>query len=155
MSVRYRRREGALARLTPEQHRVTQREGTERPFNGAHLNNKPTGIYVDIVSGEPLFASSDNLESATGWPSFTRPILRKNVVEKADLSDGMRRVEVESEHGDSHIGNDFPDGPRDAGGMDYCINSAALRFAPLEAMEAKGSGDLLHLFDNSGKETAQ
>ena len=155
MSVRYRRSGEALARLTPEQHRVTQREGTERPFTGEHLNNKATGIYVDVVSGEPLFASSDKFESGTGWPSFTRPILRDNVVEKTDLSHGMRRVEVRSKLGDSHLGHVFPDGPRDAGGMDYCINSAALRFAPLEAMEAKGSGDLLHLFDNSGKETAQ
>jgi len=155
MSVRYRRSEEALARLTPEQHRVTQREGTERPFTGEHLNNKAAGIYVDIVSGEPLFASSDKFESGTGWPSFARPILRDNVVEKADLSHGMHRVEVRSKHGDSHLGHVFPDGPRDAGGTRYCINSAALRFAPLEAMEAKGGGDLLHLFDNSGKETAQ
>jgi peptide-methionine (R)-S-oxide reductase len=92
MSVRYRRSEEALARLTPEQHRVTQREGTERPFTGEHLNNKAAGIYVDVVSGEPLFASSDKFESGTGWPSFTRPVLRDNVVEKADLSHGMHRV---------------------------------------------------------------
>ena len=152
MSVRYRRSEEALERLTPEQHQVTQREGTERPFTGEHLN-KAAGIYVDVVSGEPLFASSDKFESGTGWPSFTRPILRNNVVEKTDLSHGMRRVEVRSEHGDSHIGHVFPDGPRDAGGMRHCINSAALRFNPLEAMEAEGYGDLLHLFDNAGKET--
>ncbi len=155
MSVRYRRSEEALARLTPEQHRVTQREGTERPFTGEHLNDKAAGIYVDVVSGEPLFASSDKFESGSGWPSFTRPVLRDNVVERTDLGHGMRRVEVRSKHGDSHLGHVFPDGPRDAGGMRCCINSAALRFAPLEAMEAKGSGDLLHLFDNSGKETAQ
>jgi peptide-methionine (R)-S-oxide reductase len=155
MSVRYRRSEEALARLTPEQYRVTQREGTERPFTGEHLNNKATGIYVDVVSGEPLFASSDKFESGTGWPSFTRPILRDNVVEKTDLGHGMRRVEVRSKHGDSHLGHVFPDGPRDAGGMRYCINSAALRFIPLEAMEAEGYGDLLHLFDNASKETAR
>ena len=156
MSVRYRRSEEALARLTPEQYRVTQREGTERPFTGEHLNNKATGIYVDVVSGEPLIASSDKFESGTGWPSFTRPILRDDVVEKtADLSHGMRRVEVRSKHGDSHLGHVFPDGPREAGGMRYCINSAALRFIPLEAMEAEGYGDLLHLFDNASKETAR
>ena len=153
MSVRYRRSEEALARLTPEQYRVTQREGTERPFTGEHLNNKATGIYVDVVSGEPLFASSDKFESATGWPSFPRPILRDNLVEKTGPSHGMRRVEVRSKQGDSHLGHVFQDGPRDAGGMRHCINSAALRFIPLEAMEAEGYGDLLHLFDNAGKET--
>ena len=134
---------------------MTQREGTERPFTGEHLNNKAAGIYVDVVSGEPLFASSDKFESGTGWPSFTRPIVRDNVVEKTDLSHGMRRVEVRSKHGVSHFGHVFPDRPRDAGGMRFCINSAALRLVPLEAMEAKGYGDLLHLFDNTGKETAQ
>ena len=155
MSVRYRRSEEALARLTPEQPQVTQREGTERPFTGEHLNNKAAGIYVDVVSGESLFASSDKSESGTGWPSFTRPILRDNVVEKADLSHGMRRVEVRSKRGDSRLSHVFPDGPRDAGGMRYCINSAALRFVPLEAMEAEGYGDLLQLFDNTGEETAR
>jgi peptide-methionine (R)-S-oxide reductase len=155
MSVRYRRSEEALARLTPEQYRVIQREGTERPFTGEHLNNKAAGIYADVVSGGPLFASSDKFESGTGWPSFTRPILRDNVVEKTDLSRGMRRVEVRSKHGGSHLGHVFPDGPRDAGGMRYCINSAALRFVPLEAMEAEGYGDLLQLFDNTGEETAR
>ncbi len=128
MSVRYRRSEEALARLTPEQHRVTQREGTERPFTGEHLNNKAAGIYVDVVSGEPLFAPSDKFESGTGWPSFTRPILRDNVVEKTDLSHGMRRVEVRSKHGDSHLGHVFTDGPRAHGGLRYCINSASLKF---------------------------
>lgn len=155
MSVRYRRSEEALERLTPEQRRVTQREGTERPFTGEHLNNKAAGIYVDVVSGEPLFASSDKFESGTGWPSFTRPIARDNVVEKTDLGHGMRRVEVRSKHGDSHLGHVFPDGPRDAGGMRYCINSAALRFVPLEAMEAEGYGDPLHLFDHAGEEKAR
>ena len=155
MSVRYRRSEEALERLTPEQRRVTQREGTERPFTGEHLNNKAVGIYVDVVSGEPLFASPDKFESGTGWPSFTRPIVRDNVVEKTDPDHGMRRVEVRSKHGDSHLGHVFPDGPRDAGGMRYCINSAALRFIPLEAMEAEGYGDLLHLFDNTGEGTTR
>jgi peptide-methionine (R)-S-oxide reductase len=155
MSVRYCRSEEALARLTPEQRRVTQREGTERLFTGEHLNNKAAGVYVDLASGEPLFASSDKFESGTGWPSFTRPILRDNVVEKTDLSHGMRRVEARSKHGGSHLGHVFPDGPRDAGGMRYCINSAALRFVPLKAMEAERYGDLLHLFDNAGKETAR
>ena len=155
MSVRYRRSEEALVRLTPEQHRVTQREGTERPFTGEHLNNKAAGIYVDVVSGEPLFASSDKFESGTGRPSFTRPILRGDLVEKTYLSHCTRCVEVRSKHGDSRLGHVLPDGPRDAGGMRYCINSAALRFIPLEAMEAEGYGDLLHLFDNAGKETAR
>ena len=155
MSVRYRRSEEALARLTPEQHRVTQREGTERPFTGEHLNNKAAGIYVDVVSGEPLFASSDKFESGTGWPSFARPILRDNVVEKTDPGRGMRRVEVRSKQGDSHLVRVFPDELRDAGGLRYCINSAALRFVQLEAMEAEGYGDLLHLFDNAGEETAR
>ena len=154
MAGDYYKNPAALDALSPEQYYVTQENGTERPFTGEHLNNEAAGIYVDVVSGEPLFASSDKFESGTGWPSFTRPILRDNVVEKADLSHGMRRVEVRSKHGDSRLGHVFPDGPRDGGGMRYCINSAALRFVPFEAMEAEGYGDLLHLFNNAGKEAA-
>jgi len=135
----------AVAALTPEQYRVTQEDGTERPFTGEHVKEKRPGIYVDVVSGEPLFASSDKFESGTGWPSFTRPIMPENVVEREDGSHGMRRVEVRSKHGDSHLGHVFPDGPREAGGMRYCINSVALRFIPVEEMAAKGYGDLVPL----------
>jgi peptide-methionine (R)-S-oxide reductase len=148
-------RDEALARLTPEQYRVTRQDGTERPFTGEYLNNKAAGIYVDVVSGEPLFASFDKFDSGTGWPSFTRPILRENVVERMDDSHGMRRVEVRSKEGDCHLGHVFPDGPREAGGMRYCINSASLRFIPLGAMEAEGYGQLLHLFEDAGKETTR
>jgi len=155
VSDHHKKGEEALARLTPEQYRVTQQGGTERPFTGEHLNNKASGIYVDIVSGEPLFASSDKFESGTGWPSFTRPIVGENVVEQADMSHGMRRVEVRSKRGDSHLGHVFPDGPSAEGGLRYCINSAALRFVPVADMAAKGYGNLLHLFDNASKETAR
>ncbi len=148
-------RDEALARLTPEQYRVTQQDGTERPFTSEYLDNKAAGIYVDVVSGEPLFASFDKFDSGTGWPSFTRPILRENVVERMDDSHGMRRVEVRSKEGDCHLGHVFPDGPREAGGMRYCINSASLRFIPLGAMEAEGYGQLLHLFEDAGKETTR
>jgi peptide-methionine (R)-S-oxide reductase len=148
-------RDEALARLTPEQYRTTQQDGTERPFTGEYLNNKAAGIYVDVASGEPLFASFDKFDSGTGWPSFTRPILRENVVERMDDRHGMRRVEVRSQEGDCHLGHVFPDGPREAGGMRYCINSAALRFIPRGAMEAEGYGQLLHLFEDAGKETTR
>ncbi len=151
----YEKSADAIARLTPEQFHVTQRSGTERAGTGALLHNKKPGIYVDVVSGEPLFASSDKYESGCGWPSFTKPIEPAHVAELRDASHGMVRIEVRSAHGDSHLGHVFPDGPPDAGGMRYCINSAALRFVPLEAMEAGGYGDLLHLFDNAGKETAR
>jgi peptide-methionine (R)-S-oxide reductase len=148
-------RDEALARLTPQQYRVTQQDGTERPFTGEYLNNKAAGIYVDVVSGEPLFASFDKFDSGTGWPSFTRPILRENVVERMDDRHGMRRVEVRSKKGDCHLGHIFPDGPREAGGMRYCINSASLRFIPRGAMEAEGYGQLLHLFEDAGEETTR
>jgi peptide-methionine (R)-S-oxide reductase len=153
MHEKYRKVEEALSRLTPEQRRVTQQDGTERPFTGELLNEKRAGIYVDLVSGEPLFASSHKFESGTGWPSFTRPIVNENVIERTDASHGMRRVEVRSKHGDSHLGHVFPDGPRDEGGMRYCINSAALRFVPLEDMEAEGYGDLVPLIET--KETVR
>ncbi|MGO6724669.1 peptide-methionine (R)-S-oxide reductase MsrB [Rhizobium leguminosarum] len=134
----------ALSRLTPEQHRVTQQSGTERPGTGEYLNNKVPGIYVDIVSGEPLFASADKYDSHCGWPSFTKPIELANVAELTDRTHGMVRVEVRSKHGDSHLGHVFPDGPADRGGLRYCINSASLRFVPKDKMEAEGYGDYIN-----------
>jgi peptide-methionine (R)-S-oxide reductase len=139
----YRKDPDAIARLTPEQFRVTQRSGTERPGTGEYLGNKAPGIYVDIVSGEPLFASSDKFESGCGWPSFTRPIEPAHINEIRDTSHGMIRTEVRSTHGDSHLGHVFPDGPIDRGGLRYCINSASLRFIPREQMEAQGYGAYL------------
>lgn len=134
----YARTEEAIAALTPEQRYVTQNAGTERPGTGAYLHNKDVGIYVDIVSGEPLFASSDKYESGCGWPSFTKPIEPANVNELQDPSLGMMRTEVRSAHGDSHLGHVFDDGPEDRGGLRYCINSASLRFVPRAEMEAQG-----------------
>jgi len=134
----------AIARLTPEEFRVTQQSGTERPGTGKYLDNKAPGIYVDIVSGEPLFASSDKYESGCGWPSFTKPIEPAHVSELSDDTLGMARVEVRSAHGDSHLGHVFPDGPRDRGGLRYCINSASLRFVPKDEMEAEGYGEYLN-----------
>ena len=139
----YTKDPAAIARLTPEQYRVTQRSGTEAPGSGALLRNKKAGIYVDIVSGEPLFASTDKYESGCGWPSFTKPIEPANVAELKDTSHGMVRVEVRSRHGDSHLGHVFEDGPQDRGGLRYCINSASLRFVPREDMEAQGYGQYL------------
>ncbi|HEY0506102.1 MAG TPA: peptide-methionine (R)-S-oxide reductase MsrB [Lysobacter sp.] len=136
----YRKTPEAIAKLTPEQYRVTQESATERPGTGEYLHNERVGIYVDIVSGEPLFASSAKYESGCGWPSFTKPIAPSNVSELRDTTHGMIRTEVRSTHGDSHLGHVFPDGPRDRGGLRYCINSAALRFVPLEEMEAAGYG---------------
>ena len=140
----YRKTPEALARLTPIQRHVTQESGTERPGTGELLDNKAAGIYVDIVSGEPLFASSDKFESGCGWPSFTKPIAPAYVEELRDSSHGMIRIEVRSKHGDSHLGHVFPDGPRDRGGLRYCINSASLRFVPREQMEAQGYGEYLN-----------
>jgi peptide-methionine (R)-S-oxide reductase len=142
-NARYTKTDEALARLTPEQFRVTQQSGTEYPGTGELLNNKEPGIYVDIVSGEPLFASSDKYESGCGWPSFTKPIEPANVAELKDGSLGMTRIEVRSKHGDSHLGHVFPDGPRDRGGLRYCINSASLRFVPRDEMQAAGYGAYL------------
>ena len=133
----------AISKLSPEQYRVTQESGTERPGTGAYLDNKKPGIYVDIVSGEPLFASSDKYESGCGWPSFTKPIDAEHVAELRDVSHGMVRTEVRSTHGDSHLGHVFNDGPRDRGGLRYCINSASLRFVDRDRMEAEGYGDYL------------
>ena len=139
----YQKTEDAIARLTPEQYRVTQQDGTERPFTGEYNSEKRAGIYVDVVSGEPLFASSDKFESGCGWPSFTKPIEPAHVVEYRDTSHGMIRTEVRSAHGDSHLGHVFPDGPRDRGGLRYCINSASLRFIPREDMDAEGYASYL------------
>ena len=133
-----------IARLTPEQRRVTQQCGTEMPGTGALLNNKEPGIYVDVVSGEPLFASTDKYDSGSGWPSFTKPLEPANVKELSDESHGMVRTEARSAHGDSHLGHVFTDGPRDRGGLRYCINSASLRFVPRDRMEAEGYGAYLN-----------
>ncbi|MBK7857144.1 MAG: bifunctional methionine sulfoxide reductase B/A protein [Archangiaceae bacterium] len=133
-------------KLTPEQFHVTQECGTERPFTGALWNNHEPGIYVDVVTGEPLFSSIDKFDSGSGWPSFVKPIEKEHVTEKHDSSHGMERVEVRSKSGDSHLGHLFDDGPRDRGGMRYCINSASLRFVPVEKLEAEGYGPYLKLF---------
>lgn len=132
-----------IAALTAEQFAVTQKNATERAGTGALLANKAAGIYVDIVSGEPLFASTDKFESGCGWPSFTKPIEPAHVSEVRDDSHGMTRVEVRSTYGDSHLGHVFPDGPRDRGGLRYCINSASLRFVPREDLEREGYGAYL------------
>lgn len=139
----YTKTEEAIARLTPEQFYVTQQSGTERLGTGEYLYNKKAGIYVDVVSGEPLFASADKYESHCGWPSFTKPIEAARVNELSDRTHGMVRTEVRSAGGDSHLGHVFDDGPRDRGGLRYCINSAALRFVPKEQMEAEGYGAYL------------
>jgi peptide-methionine (R)-S-oxide reductase len=139
----YQKTKEAIAKLSPEEFRVTQQSGTERPGTGAYLHNKEPGIYVDIVSGEPLFASSDKFESGCGWPSFTKPIEPAHIKELNDSSHNMVRTEVRSAHGDSHLGHVFPDGPRDRGGLRYCINSASLRFVPRAEMEAEGYGAYL------------
>ncbi|WP_423197183.1 MULTISPECIES: peptide-methionine (R)-S-oxide reductase MsrB [unclassified Cupriavidus] len=140
----YEKTSAALARLSPEEYRVTQESGTERAGTGALLHNKEPGIYVDIVSGEPLFASSDKFDSGCGWPSFTKPIEPAYVTELRDTSYGMIRTEVRSKHGDSHLGHVFPDGPRDRGGLRYCINSASLRFVPRADMAAQGYEEYLN-----------
>ncbi len=141
--AKYERRAEVIDSLTPEQYRVTQQDGTERPGTGEYLGNKEPGIYVDVVSGEPLFASADKYESGCGWPSFTKPIEPAHVTELRDTSLGMIRTEVRSAHGDSHLGHVFPDGPMDRGGLRYCINSASLRFVHRDEMEAEGYGAYL------------
>jgi peptide-methionine (R)-S-oxide reductase len=134
----YSKTQEALSKLSSEQFRVTQQGATEYPGTGEYLHNKEPGIYVDVVSGEPLFASSDKYESGCGWPSFTKPIEPANVSELGDATHGMIRTEVRSRHGDSHLGHVFPDGPADRGGLRYCINSASLRFVHRDDMEAQG-----------------
>ena len=141
---KYAKTAEAVAKLSAEQYRVTQESATERPGTGEYLHNKKPGIYVDIVTGEPLFASSDKYELGCGWPSFTKPIEPANVSELRDATLGMVRVEVRSAHGDSHLGHVFTDGPPDRGGLRYCINSASLRFVPRDRMEAEGYGAYLN-----------
>ena len=136
--------------LNSMQYKVTQESGTEPPFRNEFWDNHEHGLYVDIVSGQALFSSLDKYDSGCGWPSFTRPVEAAHVVERDDRSHGMHRTEVRSAHGDSHLGHVFPDGPRDAGGLRYCINSAALRFIPVDALDAEGYGDYRHLFDGAG-----
>lgn len=133
--------------LSPLAYQVTQEQGTEAPFSGEYDDFYQKGIYVDIVSGEPLFASKDKYDAGCGWPSFTKPIQRQNIQEKADFSHGMHRVEVRSKTADSHLGHVFSDGPQAAGGLRYCINSAALRFIPVEGMEAAGYGEYVGLVE--------
>lgn len=149
MAHDYHRNPAAVSALSPEQYRVTQENGTERPFTGEYWDNHEPGIYVDVVSGEPLFASVDKFESGSGWPSFTKPIEASNVVTKRDFSHLMVRTEVRSAGGDSHLGHVFKDGPRAEGGLRYCINSASLRFIHLDDLEAQGYGQYTKLFETS------
>lgn len=146
---KYSKSSDAIQKLTPQQYRVTQQDATEAPGSGEHLDNHEPGIYVDVVSGEPLFASSDKFDSGTGWPSFTKPIDADNVNEVSDKTHGMIRTEVRSTHGDSHLGHVFPDGPRARGGLRYCINSAALRFVHRDDMEAQGYGAYLNQLEGA------
>src|SRR5262249_36715695 len=143
----YAKTEEAVKKLSPEQRRVTQEEGTEPPFRNEFWDNHQEGIYVDVVSGEPLFASTDKFDSGTGWPSFTQPLVKENVTEKTDTKLGMSRTEVRSVHGQSHLGHVFNDGPRNKGGLRYCINSASLRFVPKDKMAAEGYAAYLPALD--------
>ena len=140
-----------ISSLSPEQYEVTQRNGTERPFRNAFWASKEPGLYVDVVSGEPLFTSLDKFDSDCGWPSFTKPVEKENVVENRDSTHGMIRTEVRSSAGDSHLGHVFPDGPREAGGLRYCINSASLRFIPVDQLESEGYGSYRKLFQELGE----
>ncbi|HEX9176613.1 MAG TPA: peptide-methionine (R)-S-oxide reductase MsrB [Mycobacterium sp.] len=154
MAHKYTKNPAAVGALTPEQYEITQKNGTERPFTGEYWNNHEPGLYVDVVSGEPLFASVDKFESGTGWPSFTKPVDAENVVEKRDFGHFMIRTEVRSTRGDSHLGHVFPDGPADAGGLRYCINSASLRFIHRDDLEKEGYGEYVSLFETTKENRA-
>jgi peptide-methionine (R)-S-oxide reductase len=144
---RYHKDPEKISQLTPEQYRITQENGTEPAFANEYWDHKEPGLYVDVVSGEPLFASTQKFDSHCGWPSFTAPVEPGHVVENTDFTHGMIRTEVRSADADSHLGHVFDDGPRDAGGLRYCINSAALRFIPVDDLEGEGYGPYLKLFD--------
>jgi peptide-methionine (R)-S-oxide reductase len=148
MEKQYTKDKDAISKLTPEQFRVTQENATERPFQNKFFDHEEPGIYVDIVSGEPLFSSLDKFDSHCGWPSFTKPLESENVEERADMMLGMRRTEVRSANADSHLGHVFDDGPRDKGGLRYCINSASLRFIPVDELDGAGYGEYKKLFDS-------
>ncbi|MBE1488171.1 peptide-methionine (R)-S-oxide reductase MsrB [Plantactinospora soyae] len=148
MPREYRKDPDVISRLSPEQYQVTQENGTERAFGNVYWDNKEPGIYVDVVSGEPLFASVDKYDSGTGWPSFTAPIVPENVVMIRDTSHGMARTEARSAHGDSHLGHVFDDGPAEQGGLRYCMNSAALHFIALADLEREGYGEYRRLFES-------
>lgn len=154
MSTDYRRTPEALSRLTDLQYAVTQDDGTEPPFRNEYWNNHAPGIYVDVVSGQPLFSSLDKYDSGTGWPSFTRPIETDAVTTKTDWKLLMPRTEVHSSGAESHLGHVFRDGPRDAGGLRYCMNSASLRFVPVSSLADEGYGAYLPLFDTPTEKDA-
>ncbi len=147
----YHKNPEALSLLTPEQYRVTQQDGTERPFDNEYWDNEEPGLYIDVVSGEPLFASFDKFDSGSGWPSFVKPIDADNIVECRDTNHGVVRTEVRSTNGNSHLGHVFPDGPREAGGLRYCINSASLRFIHRDELESEGYGEFRKLFGEEGE----
>jgi peptide-methionine (R)-S-oxide reductase len=149
VSDTYEKDPQAISQLTPEQYRITQKKGTEPAFRNEYWDNKEPGIYVDVVSGEPLFASVNKYDSRSGWPSFTVPLEPRNVVKKRDFGLGMIRTEVRSAHGDSHLGHVFNDGPADQGGLRYCINSAALRFVAVDDLEREGYGEYRTLFEQT------
>ncbi|HVB52388.1 MAG TPA: peptide-methionine (R)-S-oxide reductase MsrB [Acidimicrobiales bacterium] len=152
MTIHYEKSPEAIAQLTPKQYKVTQERGTEPAFDNEFWDNKESGLYVDVVSGEPLFASTKKYDSGCGWPSFTAPLVPENVIENTDRSLGMARTEVRSTHGDSHLGHVFDDGPIAEGGLRYCINSAALRFVPYGDLDAEGYGEFKTLFEGNASE---